>query len=239
MNPLFHAHSGLRYLVLLAGLVALVFFAFSLATKRPWSKGARVLGSVFTGLLDLQIVLGILLVLMGGNWYPAMWGHVVMMVVAAAAAHVLFAKNRRRPEPGHALPLVAIVVATVCVVGGIFAIGRSPFGAKRPAAATAASATGEAPSAALVEARTVFANRCAVCHGATGRGDGVASAGLNPKPRDFGDAGWQASVTDEQIEKVIREGGAAVGKSPLMVPNPDLKPEIVAALREHIRGLKR
>ncbi len=35
MKMLFYAHSGLRYLVLLMGLVALAYFAFVLATKRP------------------------------------------------------------------------------------------------------------------------------------------------------------------------------------------------------------
>ncbi|MEQ1568918.1 MAG: cytochrome c [Myxococcota bacterium] len=31
----------------------------------------------------------------------------------------------------------------------------------------------------------VFAARCAACHGATGRGDGPAAAGMQPPPRDL------------------------------------------------------
>jgi len=70
-------------------------------------------------------------------------------------------------------------------------------------------------------------------------GDGPGSAGLTPKPRNFTDQTWQASVSDDHINKIIRYGGAAVGRSPMMPGNPDLiaKPEIVAALVAHVRSL--
>ena len=95
----------------------------------------------------------------------------------------------------------------------------------------------EITEAVRQEAQQTYATRCAVCHGPTGRGDGPAAAGLSPSPRDYHDPAWQASVTDEQIEQAIVYGGAAVGKSPAMVANPDLgsRPALVAALREVIR----
>jgi hypothetical protein len=78
------------------------------------------------------------------------------------------------------------------------------------------------------EVETMFTMRCTPCHGTTGHGDGPGSAALNPKPRNYTDAVWQKSVTDDQIKKTILYGGAAVGKSPLMPANPDLdgKPEL-------------
>jgi mono/diheme cytochrome c family protein len=87
------------------------------------------------------------------------------------------------------------------------------------------------------EAHEMFNTRCAACHGQFGRGDGPGAAGLNPKPRNYADAAWQKTVTDEEIEKAIVYGGAAIGKSPQMVANPDLqaKPGVVAALREKVR----
>jgi hypothetical protein len=93
---------------------------------------------------------------------------------------------------------------------------------------------------AQAEAEQLFSTRCTPCHGSTGGGDGVASRGLTPPPRNFHDGAWQESVNDEHIERIIQFGGAAVGKSPGMPPNPDLtsKPEVVAALREHIRSLR-
>lgn len=96
------------------------------------------------------------------------------------------------------------------------------------------------PATPDAEARQIFTGRCSVCHGATGTGDGAGAAALNPRPRNFHDGAWQASVTDAHIENIIRVGGAAVGKSAAMPPNPDLvaKPEVVAALRTMIRGFR-
>jgi mono/diheme cytochrome c family protein len=93
--------------------------------------------------------------------------------------------------------------------------------------------------AATAEAEKIFVERCVTCHGARGAGDGPASAGLVPPPRNFQDPEWQKSVSDEHIETIVKYGGAAVGRSPAMPANPDLnsKPEVVAALRVHIRAL--
>lgn len=79
-------------------------------------------------------------------------------------------------------------------------------------------------------AASVFAARCALCHGMSGEGDGPSAASMNPKPRRFGDALWQASVTDEQIKQTILMGGGARKLSTLMLPSPDLKdkPELDA-----------
>lgn len=102
-----------------------------------------------------------------------------------------------------------------------------------PAAPTPAAAASPAD-----EAKQTFATLCSTCHGADGKGDGPAAANLNPKPRNYTDKAWQASVTDEQLAKVILEGGAAVGKSPLMPPNPQLKdkPEVIAELVKIVRS---
>lgn len=108
-----------------------------------------------------------------------------------------------------------------------------------PADPTADPTTAGAPSqAAIDEAAQIYAMRCTPCHGQDGKGDGMAAATLNPKPRDYRDAAWQAITTDESIEKAILEGGPAVGLSPLMPPNPDLKakPEVVTALRMKVRS---
>jgi mono/diheme cytochrome c family protein len=90
-------------------------------------------------------------------------------------------------------------------------------------------------------AATYFKQKCVVCHGDHGAGDGPGAAALNPKPRAFGDATWQSSATDEKIAKAIIEGGAAVGKDAAMAANPDLrgKPELVAELVKIVRGFKK
>jgi mono/diheme cytochrome c family protein len=68
------------------------------------------------------------------------------------------------------------------------------------AALTVASASDAPDGAAL------YAARCAVCHGATGRGDGPASRGLAQAPRDFTSPTFWEGRSRASIEAVIREG---------------------------------
>jgi len=111
--------------------------------------------------------------------------------------------------------------------------------AAEPVAAPTPAPAAQPAGDPVAEAAQIFHDRCTVCHGATGKGDGDGSAALDPKPRDFTSDEWQASVTDEHLQKIIVYGGAAVGKSPTMPANPDLdaKPEVVAELVKVVRGL--
>ena len=59
---------------------------------------------------------------------------------------------------------------------------------------------------------------CVSCHGSDGKADSPQAMAMNPRPRNFTDKKWQASVDDKHIKKVIMEGGAAVGLSATMVP---------------------
>src|SRR5512139_1799045 len=52
----------------------------------------------------------------------------------------------------------------------------------------------------------MFMTVCATCHGADGTGTGPAAETLNPKPRNYTDAAWQASVTDDDLRKIILLG---------------------------------
>jgi len=140
------------------------------------------------------------------------------------------------PYRASFLAVGLLVAATLAACGGSDR-AASPGAAAAPAAAPAA---GEISAAARAEADQIFKTRCFTCHGSLGHGDGPGSPGLVPPPRNLSDPAWQASVTDEHIEKIIKYGGAAVGKSPTMPPNPDLtaKEEVVRALRAHVRELK-
>jgi heme A synthase len=133
MEMLFMAHSGLRYLVLLAGIAALVYFAYAGFANKGSQKAGRIMGSVFCGLLDLQIVLGILLVAMG-LFYGALMGHLFMMIFAAVAAHaaMVFGRNQADESRGNKIRLMGVLLALVLIVGGIMAIGRDVFGSGSP-----------------------------------------------------------------------------------------------------------
>jgi hypothetical protein len=127
VNVLFHAHSGLRYLVLLSAVLAIGYFALGLFTKRPYDRGVRIFGAIYVGLVDLQILLGLVMVAMG-RYYPALIGHIVMMIAAAGVAHVVLARNRKSANPGYLLPLIGVMISLVLLVGGILAIGRPIIG---------------------------------------------------------------------------------------------------------------
>jgi mono/diheme cytochrome c family protein len=60
--------------------------------------------------------------------------------------------------------------------------------------------------------------RCSACHGDSGKGDGPAAFALNPKPRNYTDCAVMSKKSDAELFKVIKEGGPAVGLSPLMAP---------------------
>ncbi len=126
---------------------------------------------------------------------------------------------------------VALFAATACTK-------QKPAAAAPAVEAKAAADEAKAPAD---EASEIWNTRCATCHGAEGKGDGVASAALKPKPASFHDQEWQGSVTDENIAKAIVEGGPAVGKNALMPPNVDLKDKaaVVAELVKTIRSYKK
>ena len=66
------------------------------------------------------------------------------------------------------------------------------------------------------QGKQVFTRYCATCHGDEGKGDGQNASNLNPAPPDLtvsknlGDAAY--------VRRVIAEGSAAAGRSPLSPP---------------------
>jgi hypothetical protein len=126
MTALLHAHSGLRYVVLLLAVAALAVLVRGLVTKSTPGKLERALGAAFAGTLHLQVLLGFGLVVMG-RFYPQLIGHLTMMIAAAVLAQTMLSMNRRRPQPGHLMPLIGVGGALLLILGGILAIGRSPL----------------------------------------------------------------------------------------------------------------
>jgi len=89
----------------------------------------------------------------------------------------------------------------------------------------------------LAEGKKLFETRCFVCHGRDGKGGGPSAMGLAEKPQDLTDPNWQKTNSDDLIGIVIRSGGAAIGKTGAMPPNPDLTPEQIKSLVAFVRSL--
>jgi hypothetical protein len=126
---LLNAHSGLRYLVLLMGIVVIGYATYGWATKRAYDKTMRILGASFTGLIDLTVLFG-LANLFTGTFYPQLGGHIVMMILAAVLAHVVYGVMKRRPpEKRTYMPhIVGTLIVLGIIASGIMAIGRPVIG---------------------------------------------------------------------------------------------------------------
>ena len=108
-------------------MAALSYLLFGLVTKRDFDKPAGALSGAYVGLMDVQVLTGILLYLLIPS-YPALLGHVVMMLAAVSVAHVVNVVNKRRETKSYAVALVGVVLSLVLIVGGIMSIGRPLFG---------------------------------------------------------------------------------------------------------------
>ena len=125
----FMAHSGIRYLVLLAGVLCAAYALVGWVTKRPYDRAMRGLASGFAGLLHLQILLGLVVVFTRG-FYPALMGHITMMIAAAVVAQIPVSVMRRRPEEArtYAPHAVTALAALALIAAGVMAIGRPLVG---------------------------------------------------------------------------------------------------------------
>lgn len=80
----------------------------------------------------------------------------------------------------------------------------------------------EEPGSADQNAAQTFTAVCAKCHGTDGKGGVPAMEGAAP-PRNFCDAAFQASRTDEQIKQVIRKGKGGMPAFGNLFPEADLQ----------------
>ncbi len=66
------------------------------------------------------------------------------------------------------------------------------------------------------QGRALFLHYCATCHGDEGHGDGQNASNLTPAPPDL--ASSKSAGDARLLRKVIAEGSASVGRSPLSPP---------------------
>lgn len=119
-----------------------------------------------------------------------------------------FAVDRRFSVGGRTLTKLKILAAVGSFLVTIWALPLGELAAQKKDNRKADPAAGKAKYETL----------CAGCHGVSGKGDGPAATALNPKPRNYTDKKSMSTIKDEDIFKIIKEGGAAVGKSQLMPP---------------------
>ena len=152
----------------------------------------------------------------------------------------------RNLRPLHLVP------ATLVTAIALFAVATGCGGktedtsSTNPSSTTSAAPETPAPAdtgmtgggalagASIEQGKALYAQRCALCHGATGHGDGPGAKGLNPPPRNHTDATYMNTRTDEQLSEVIHKGKGAMpawGKV--------LTDEQIASLVLYVRSLSK
>lgn len=86
---------------------------------------------------------------------------------------------------------------------------------------------------------------CASCHGPSGKGDGVAAAALNPKPRDFSTGDFALDTdgdgqkgTEADLFNVIKNGAAQYGGAATMPGRADIPDAEIKALADYVLSLQ-
>jgi cytochrome c oxidase cbb3-type subunit 3 len=86
--------------------------------------------------------------------------------------------------------------------------------------------------------KKTYSALCISCHGPSGKGDGVATAGLPVKPKDWTAGTYMKTLEDKYLFDIIKGGGASVSKSPMMPPwGNQLKDGDISNLVSYIRSL--
>ena len=128
-----------------------------------------------------------------------------------------------------------LVTALFLVTAGCHRQAPAP-----PADATLEALRAEEQAAGLTYAegqgKQLFDQYCATCHGDGGKGDGQNASNLNPTVPDLTTS---RNLEDEAyVRRVIVEGSAAVGRSPLSPPwGRSLSPQEIEYVTVYCRAL--
>jgi mono/diheme cytochrome c family protein len=66
--------------------------------------------------------------------------------------------------------------------------------------------------------RALYEYYCALCHGKQGDADGFNATNLKTPPARHTDPILMGTLSDAQVQRIIKEGGGALGRSPQMPP---------------------
>ncbi len=87
MQTLISIHGELRWFVTLIAVIAIIKNSFGLIRKTPYSGMDRGLMAGFTGLLDLNLLLGLSIIIFGGGFNQPRIEHAITMFIAIIVAH--------------------------------------------------------------------------------------------------------------------------------------------------------
>ena len=118
-------HSIVRWLVVLVAVVAVVRYALVMAGKAQSSGMDRGLMSGYTGLLDLNVLLGLILIIGLGEWETVQIEHAVTNIIGVVVAHI-FAQRAKKIEDAKLkarTSLLGVVISILIIVVGVTFVG--------------------------------------------------------------------------------------------------------------------
>jgi len=121
-------HSWVRWLVLLVAVVALVRHVLGWLRRDNYDGAARGLLSAFSGLIDLNVLIGVIQLIAFWRSYSAAAGgfpmpqveHLGAMLIAAIIAHLPARLWRNSPDANrYRNTAIAILVSVLVIIAGI------------------------------------------------------------------------------------------------------------------------
>lgn len=123
MTILLTIHSIVRWAIVLVAIALIVRLVIGWIRKLPFDKSARILQSSFAGLMDAQMLLGILYLLVdgfGGTGFPRVrLEHAGMMVLAVIVAHLPAAWKKAPDQKRTVYTLIAVIVSLIIIFFGV------------------------------------------------------------------------------------------------------------------------
>lgn len=120
MATLLTIHGELRWLVALAAFVVIVKFLIGWLGKREYASIDRTLLMIFTILLDINVLLGLIILFFGGGFTGPRLEHATTMILAAIAGHMT-ALWRKTPDSSkkYRNQLLMVALALLLVLMGV------------------------------------------------------------------------------------------------------------------------
>lgn len=122
-----------------------------------------------------------------------------------------YTANQWQSVGTHMVITARLTTAQAEAVMDFLKSGARPLAAADPASRVLGQVASSGQVAGLilageVDGMEVYGRYCLACHGAKGKGDGIAAPAFNPKPADFTAESFQDSRTDEELATAIARG---------------------------------
>ncbi|MBT3187381.1 MAG: hypothetical protein HN736_06000 [Anaerolineae bacterium] len=120
---LLYAHSGLRWLIVLAAFLSILFFGYGWLAKKKNAKIARILPAAYSGLVDTQVLLGIIVIILslasGLSLARYKLEHISVMILVAVIGHLPARWSKSKKANLYRNTFLALLFSLVLVYLGV------------------------------------------------------------------------------------------------------------------------